>query len=158
MPMRAPGGKSAASNADTAAASRELVRQRVVEAAIQLLEREGRDAVTTRAVAVAAGLQPPAIYRLFGDKNGLLDAVAEHGFAVFLASKKVDPEPPDPVEDLREGWNLAVEFGLTNPALYALMFPPWRPQQRPRPASTFSGAVSGGWPPAAGSASTRTSR
>jgi AcrR family transcriptional regulator len=97
-------------------------RQRVIEAAADLLAREGRDAVTTRAVAVAAGLQPPAIYRLFGDKDGLLEAVAEHGFAVFLAGKHVDPDPPDLIENLRAGWDLAVEFGLANPALYTLMY------------------------------------
>ncbi|MER6950977.1 TetR/AcrR family transcriptional regulator [Nonomuraea sp. NPDC000554] len=101
---------------------REQTRQRVIEAAIDLLTREGRDAVTTRAVAVAAGLQPPAIYRLFGDKDGLLDAVAEHGFAAFLAAKHVDPAPEDPIEDLRAGWDVAVEFGLANPALYVLMY------------------------------------
>jgi AcrR family transcriptional regulator len=98
------------------------VRNRVIEAAIELLTREGRDAVTTRRVAVAAGLQPPAIYRLFGDKEGLLDAVAEHGFAAFLAAKHVDEDPADPIEDLRAGWDLAVEFGLANPALYTLMY------------------------------------
>ena len=104
------------------AAGREQVRLRVIEAAIDLLTREGRDAVTTRRVAVAAGLQPPAIYRLFGDKDGLLDAVAEHGFAAFLAAKHVDHDAVDPVEDLRAGWDLAVEFGLANPALYTLMY------------------------------------
>ncbi|MFD4599131.1 TetR/AcrR family transcriptional regulator [Streptomyces sp. NPDC058464] len=97
-------------------------RQRVIDAAIGLLEREGRDAVTTRAVAVAAGLQAPAIYRLFGDKEGLLEAVAEHGFAAFLASKRVVPDPEDPIQDLRDSWDLAVRFGLENPALYALMY------------------------------------
>lgn len=101
---------------------RDQTRQRVIDAAIELLEREGRDAVTTRAVAVAAGLQPPAIYRLFGDKDGLLEAVAEHGFATFLAGKKVDPDPEDPIEDLRNSWDLAVEFGVSNPALYTLMY------------------------------------
>ncbi|MGV9388181.1 TetR/AcrR family transcriptional regulator [Streptomyces olivaceus] len=97
-------------------------RQRVVEAAIGLLTRGGRDAVTTRAVAEAAGLQPPAIYRLFGDKDGLLDAVAEYGFTAFLASKRIDPDPPDPIADLRAGWDVAIEFGLANPALYTLMY------------------------------------
>ncbi|MEV8597785.1 TetR/AcrR family transcriptional regulator [Streptomyces sp. NPDC052013] len=104
------------------ATGREQTRQRVIEAAIGLLTRGGRDAVTTRAVADAAGLQPPAIYRLFGDKDGLLDAVAEHGFAAFLATKHVDPDPQDPIEDLRAGWDVAVEFGLANPALYTLMY------------------------------------
>ncbi|WBO68414.1 TetR/AcrR family transcriptional regulator [Streptomyces camelliae] len=97
-------------------------RTRIVEAAIGLLESSGRDAVTTRAVADAAGVQPPALYRLFGDKDGLLEAVAEHGFATFLASKRVDPDPPDLIEDLRAGWDLAVEFGLAHPALYSLMY------------------------------------
>src|SRR3984885_9548464 len=96
---------------DSDAAGREQVRQRVIEAAIELLTREGRDAVTTRRVAVAAGLQPPAIYRLFGDKDGLLDARAEYGFARFLAAKHVDPDPADPIADLKAGWDLAVEFG-----------------------------------------------
>ncbi|MFI2261260.1 TetR/AcrR family transcriptional regulator [Streptomyces tubercidicus] len=87
-----------------------------------MLTRAGRDAVTTRAVADTAGLQPPAIYRLFGDKDGLLDAVAEHGFAAFLATKHVDPDPQDPIEDLRAGWDVAIEFGLANPALFTLMY------------------------------------
>ncbi len=113
---------AAANDPDTAAAGREQTRQRVIEAAIDLLERAGRDAVTTRAVAEAAGVQAPAIYRLFGDKNGLLEAVAEYGFATFLAAKHVDPDPQDPIEDLRAGWDLAVEFGLANPALYTLMY------------------------------------
>ncbi|MGA5451190.1 TetR/AcrR family transcriptional regulator [Streptomyces umbrinus] len=113
---------SSSSSSDSAVVGRERTRQRVIEAAADLLAREGRDAVTTRAVAVAAGLQPPAIYRLFGDKDGLLEAVAEHGFATFLAAKHVDPDPQDLIEDLRAGWDLAVEFGLANPALYTLMY------------------------------------
>ncbi|MFJ1706618.1 TetR/AcrR family transcriptional regulator [Kitasatospora sp. NPDC088346] len=123
MPSPARGTDTAGSaTSDTAPPSREQTRQRVIEAAIDLLTRGGRDAVTTRAVADAAGLQPPAIYRLFGDKDGLLDAVAEHGFAAFLATKHVDPDPPDLIEDLRAGWDVAVEFGLANPALFTLMY------------------------------------
>ncbi|WEO93409.1 TetR/AcrR family transcriptional regulator [Streptomyces sp. FXJ1.172] len=116
------GDGTTAVKSDTASPGREQTRQRVIEAAIGLLTRGGRDAVTTRAVADAAGLQPPAIYRLFGDKDGLLDAVAEHGFAAFLATKHIDPDPEDPIEDLRAGWDVAIEFGLANPALFTLMY------------------------------------
>lgn len=123
MPPIPRGGDGAAAvRADSASAGREQTRQRVIEAAIGLLTSGGRDAVTTRAVADAAGLQPPAIYRLFGDKDGLLDAVAEYGFAAFIATKHVDPDPQDPVEDLRAGWDVAIEFGLANPALFTLMY------------------------------------
>ncbi|MFE2596418.1 TetR/AcrR family transcriptional regulator [Streptomyces sp. NPDC059396] len=117
-----PRPQSGSGASDAAAIGREQTRQRVIDAAIDLLTRGGRDAVTTRAVADAAGLQPPAIYRLFGDKDGLLDAVAEHGFAAFLATKHIDPDPWDLIEDLRAGWDVAVEFGLANPVLYTLMY------------------------------------
>ena len=90
--------------------------------------RGGRDALTTRAVAAAAGVQAPTIYRLFGDKGGLLDAVAEHGFATLPAGASRSAEPgPDPVEDLRAGWDLHIGFGLANPAIYALMYGDPRP-------------------------------
>lgn len=101
---------------------REQTRRRIIEVALDLLERGGREAVTTRAVAEAAGLQPPALYRLFGDKEGLLDAVAEYGFTRFLAAKHLEADPQDPVNELRVRWDMAVEFGLANPALYALMY------------------------------------
>jgi AcrR family transcriptional regulator len=102
-------------------------RTRIVSVAIELLSRGGREAVTTRAVEAAASVQAPTLYRLFGDKNGLLDAVAEHGFAKYLKQKEVRELGPDPVEDLRIGWDLHVDFGLANPAIYSLMYGDPRP-------------------------------
>ncbi|MFF8534347.1 TetR/AcrR family transcriptional regulator [Streptomyces sp. SAS_267] len=98
-------------------------RRRIVEAAVELLENGGPDAVSTRAVAAAAGTQPPAIYRLFGDKEGLLEAVAEHGYAQFLERKRaqLDSGPQDALEDLRRGWDMVVEFGISRPELFAVM-------------------------------------
>ena len=97
-------------------------RARILNAALTLLERDGRDAVTTRAVAEAAGVQPPVLYRLFGDKRGLLDALAEHGFTAYLSQKQLLPVADDPVEALRSGWDLHVDFGLAHRALYLVMF------------------------------------
>ena len=103
-------------------ASRDETRVRIVTSAIDLLNHGGRDAVTTRAVADAAGVQVPTLYRLFGDKQGLLGAVAEHGFTTYLKEKAIREPGQDPVEDLRAGWNLHVEFGLSRPAIYLLMY------------------------------------
>jgi AcrR family transcriptional regulator len=97
-------------------------RQRIIDAALQLLAEGGQDAVSTRSVSAAAGVQPPTIYRLFGDKQGLLDAVVEQGFLNYLASKSTAPQSDDPVEDLRRGWDTHVELGLANPALYTLIY------------------------------------
>ena len=95
-------------------------RERIVAAAAALLAGSGRDAVSTRAVSVAAGVQGPTIYRLFGNKQGLLDAVAVHSFNTILEKVAV-PQSDDPVEDLRTGWDLHVSFGLANPELYPLI-------------------------------------
>jgi len=42
-------------------------RSTLVRVAARLLRERGAAAVTTRAVAEAAGVQAPTIYRLFGD-------------------------------------------------------------------------------------------
>lgn len=98
------------------------VKERIVAAALELLADGGADAVSTRAVSAAAGVQAPTIYRLFRDKQGLLDAAASEGFRSYLADK-TDREPTaDPVRDLRDGWDSHVELGLANPALYVLMY------------------------------------
>ncbi len=112
-------------------------RAHIVAAAIGLLDSGGRDAVTTRAVAAAAGVQAPALYRLFGDKQSLLDAVAEHGFAVYLKEKTHRQPQPDPVDNLRSGWDLHVEFGLSHPAIYLLMYAEPRPGAK-SPAADLS--------------------
>jgi AcrR family transcriptional regulator len=100
----------------------QTTRDRIIAAAAALLHEAGREAVSTRAVSVAAGVQAPTIYRLFGDKLGLLDAVAEYGVQRYLASKTHDPALPDPIDDLRRGWDSHLSFGLENPALYTLIY------------------------------------
>jgi AcrR family transcriptional regulator len=97
-------------------------RERLVKAAADLLIEGGKEAVSTRAVASAAGVQAPTLYRLFGDKDGLLDAVAAYGFSDYLATKHAMGASDNPVDDLRRGWELHIGFGLARPAFYLLMY------------------------------------
>jgi AcrR family transcriptional regulator len=106
---------------------RDTVRARIVDVASELLAAGGPHAVTTRAVAAAAGVQAPTIYRQFGDKDGLLEAVADHVFSAYVARKTV-PDDVDPVEHLRDSFDAHVTFGLANPGLIALLSDPLRPQ------------------------------
>src|ERR1700727_1929534 len=128
-------------NGQNLASSRDRTRAQLVEVAAELLATEGPDAVTTRSVALAAGVQAPTIYRLFGDKNGLLDAVVEHGFATYLAGKP--PADPDgaPLQGLRAGWDLHVGFGLANPALFRLMLTAPRTQDGRATAAVGAGVL-----------------
>ncbi|MEZ0165463.1 TetR/AcrR family transcriptional regulator [Kineococcus sp. LSe6-4] len=107
---------------------RDGVRRRLVRVASDLLSEGGTTAVTTRAVAQAAGMQAPAIYRLFGDKDGLLEAVAEHVMAAYVTGKSahVEATEADPVEDLHAGWRSHVEFGLAHPGLFRFLTDPER--------------------------------
>ena len=90
-----------ASAADVDAPS---TRSKVTQAAARLLREGGVHAVTTRAVASAAGVPTPTIFRIFGDKDGLMDAVAEQVMATYVAAKSelASHEDGDPVDDLRE--------------------------------------------------------
>lgn len=106
-------------------------RERILTAAARLLADGGIQAVSTRAVTAAAEVQAPTLYRLFGDKQGLLDAVADHGFQQYLAAKTTQPSTGDPITDLRRGWDTHVDFGLTHPAIYTLMYGNPRPDHRP---------------------------
>ena len=97
-------------------------RTRIVRAATELLATGGRSAVTTRAVSAAAGVQPPTIYRHFGDMPGLLDVAARETMAVHIRDKSARVPTNDPVEDLRRGWDLHVAFGLAHPDAFALLY------------------------------------
>jgi AcrR family transcriptional regulator len=111
--------------------SRADTRAAIVDAAASLLRESGPGAVTTRGVADRAGVQAPTIYRLFGDKDGLLEAVAEHVMAEFVADKAAGVAAAaaadvDPLDDLRTSWRKQIEFGLANPAVFRLLSDPER--------------------------------
>jgi len=97
-------------------------RARIVRAATELLATGGRNAVTTRAVSAAAGVQPPTIYRHFGDMQGLLDVVARETLAIHVREQATRALTDDPVEDLRRGWDLHIAFGLAHPDAFALLY------------------------------------
>ncbi len=124
-------------------ASTQGTREKIVAAASRLLADGGREAVSTRAVSAAAGVQAPTIYRLFGDKQGLLDAVAAHGLTTYVTSKAAVKPSDDPVEDLRNGWDLHVGFGLANPALYSLIYGDPRPGVSPPAAVAAADILAG---------------
>jgi AcrR family transcriptional regulator len=116
--------------------SQATTRARIVDVAAQLLRDEGPSAVTTRGVALGAGVQAPAIYRLFGDKDGLLEAVAEKVMADFVATKAAIVEDAaaeglDPLDDLRAGWDSQIAFGSANPVLFQLLSDPMRVRDSP---------------------------
>jgi AcrR family transcriptional regulator len=112
-------------------------RQRLLDAAAGLIAAAPGEEIALRAVCARVGVKMPTLYHFFGNKQGLLDAVAAHGFDLYMAQKQTQESTGDPVQDLREGWDTHVAFGLANPGLYALMYgkvqPGHAPAARARP-------------------------
>ncbi len=110
-------------------------RERVLATAAALAASGGAEAVSIRAVSASTGIQAPTIYRLFGNKQGLLDAVTEHGFAAHVRSHPDLHPHADPVDDLRWGWDAHVAYALSHPHEYQMTF------ALPHPGSRHPAAV-----------------
>ncbi len=89
--------------------------------------------ISLRAICAAVGVKMPTLYHFFGNKQGLLDAVVERGFDLYLAEKSSMESTGDPIQDLRAGWDAHVAFGLANPGFYTLMYGSVRPGHSPAP-------------------------
>lgn len=97
-------------------------RSAVIAASAELLAHSPSGDISTRAVCEAAGVQQPVIYRLFGDKDGLLAATVDHVWDEYLGMKRAAKQSADAVDDLRSGWDSHVAFALAHPNAYRLLF------------------------------------
>lgn len=111
---------------DTARPGTDL-RGRLIDEAINLLEREGLEALTLRGIARAAGVSHMAPYRHFADKDALLAAIAEAGFRELSASMDRSVATATTAKSPLRAIGMAyVHFARHRPALYRLMFGPVR--------------------------------
>ncbi len=94
----------------------------ILERAAELLASSSSGDVSTRAVCEAAGVGQPVLYRLFGDKDGLLAAVVDRVWDEYLSMKRAARASADPLEDLRRGWDNHTAFALAHPHAYRLLF------------------------------------
>ncbi|GHD56747.1 TetR family transcriptional regulator [Streptomyces mirabilis] len=111
-------------NVATVSTSVSSTKARILEVAAELVANSPDGDVSTRAVCEAAGVGAPALYRHFGDKEGLLSAVVDHGYEKYLTTKRSRRPGTDPIQDLRDGWDTHTDFALRNPNLYRLMNSP----------------------------------
>ncbi len=74
-----------------------LSRDRIVEAAVQLVAQKGAEHLTVRVLGDALGCDPSALYRHVRNVDDLHRAVGDH----FLSDVDIAPRP-------REGWRAAV--------------------------------------------------
>ena len=97
------------------------LRAALVEAGLDVLERDGLDALSLRAVARTAGVSHAAPYHHFADKSALLAAIAAHGFDL-LHEEIVARAEDTPADRLQAAAVTYVGFAVERPELFRLMF------------------------------------
>lgn len=98
------------------------MRERVLQAAMDMLASDGVAEFTTRRLAQHAGTSTPAVYELFGDKAGLVREVFFEGFR--LLRQYLDEVRPsqDPRAELISVIKLLRMFAREHSVLADLMF------------------------------------
>jgi AcrR family transcriptional regulator len=96
-------------------------RTRVLNCALEELEREGVEAFSLRSVSAAAGITPMAVYRHFPNKQELLRAVGREAFAAWRRRAET-VRAAEPLEWLRQSARLYLQFALDEPARFDACF------------------------------------
>ncbi len=94
------------------------MRQRLLDAALDVLQREGPAALTVRNITDRAGCSTTGIYTYFGGKNGLVDAIYLDGFQSFDTAL----QPHYQAGNLMEAGREYRRWALANPMHYMVMF------------------------------------
>ena len=95
-----------------------------MEATVALIPATGVRGLSLREVARRAGVSHAASYRHFRDKESLLAAVAETGFAALgeALRRAAQSSGPDPIAKLQAAGIAYVEFAIHHPAHLHVMF------------------------------------
>jgi AcrR family transcriptional regulator len=94
----------------------------IASAARRLLDREGADAVTMRRVAEAVGITAMAVYRHYPNRAGLLNALADEGFAELTVRLESLRPSGDMTKRLERVMDVFMDHALERPRLFELMF------------------------------------
>ena len=96
----------------------------LVVSAINILRRDGPEALTLRSVANATGVSAAAPYRHFADRRALVAAVAEEGFRSLQRAMLESMQKADGRRGLKGVALAYVRFAHENSAEYRVMFGP----------------------------------
>lgn len=124
-----------------------LSRRRIVEAASELVDAEGLDAVSTRRLAAELGVRGPSLYNHFTSKDEILEAVAD------AVTATVDVSFFD-THDWREAlrlWAHAYHAALAaHPNIVPVLArgPNRRPAALEMADTVYGALIRAGWPPA----------
>ena len=101
---------------------REETRSLILDADRELFVSEGYDAVTMRRIADKIEYSPTAIYFHFRDKEALMKELCNVDFLTLAQQFLKIDRVKDPIERLRRTGYAYIDFGMSHPNHYRLMF------------------------------------
>jgi AcrR family transcriptional regulator len=96
--------------------------RRILDAAWNVLDREGMGAVTMRTVARRIGVTPMAIYKHFPSRDALLDRLANDEFTALAERIDREPTPGPPRRRVLALLDAYLGYALAKPNRFDLMF------------------------------------
>ncbi|WP_433732746.1 TetR/AcrR family transcriptional regulator [Nocardia sp. CA-129566] len=98
------------------------MRDRLIEATVQLISTEGLTSLTVRRVARICGVSTMAIYSNFSGMPGLIQAVGSEGFTQLVARLARCQVADDPIAEILVLGFVFRDEALRKPELFRLMF------------------------------------
>lgn len=123
-----------------------LSRERIVAAAMELVDAEGLAALSTRRLATRLGVSGPSLYNHFATKDDLLEAVAD----AVIAQVDISPLGEQPWPDALRAWAASYRRTLAaHPNLVPVVAhgPGRRPHALRLADAVYGTLVDAGWPP-----------
>ncbi|GAA3616877.1 TetR/AcrR family transcriptional regulator [Nonomuraea rosea] len=117
-------------------ASHDELRSRLLDVAVNLLASDGAESLTMRRIAAEAGCTTTVIYTMFGNREGLAEALYLEGFERFRRFLEAVSPRRNPLEHLTALGPAYRQACLSEPGYYSLMFeraiPGFEPSERAR--------------------------
>jgi AcrR family transcriptional regulator len=99
------------------------LRKALLEAALELVRQRRSTHFSLRDLAERVGVTQSAIYRHFNDLDDLLSTLCREGFDAFAKTERqIIADGPDPSVRLRALLRLYIQFAISNPAYFRIMF------------------------------------
>lgn len=98
------------------------LRERILEAARDIVRREGFGALTIRKIADAIEYAPGTLYLYFENRDAIARELSFEGFRKLLEVFAPATKVTDPLSRLEAIGRAYVRFGMKNPEMYRLIF------------------------------------
>lgn len=102
--------------------SPEELRQRILEAAQGIIERDGLIGLSAREIARAIGYSPGTLYNIFENLDDLLLTLQTHMLAELVEVMKAVPEEKTPQATIDALARAYLDFALRNKLMWNLLF------------------------------------